>query len=275
MEWVKELSGGVMDPTFLHEIRDFARQLPQARVVKGQMCEALAKASGIPVLFRTALLKAMISASAKFAKGDEQALLKSMDLLPLTSDANSKVVKSACEFMRQVRETAKKASVAETETAWVTLVGMADVRVVHYVVSKPDATRGNFSTMNAIGWDFSKSLATALGRAVVSPWNDEGRPSNDVANSGTHHAGVKVLNADGSWNSADMRKAFDAKGFAVGPKAYKLGVSGESVEIAKIDKDKVWTRGSDGVATPQPITEFIDMKWVKDNVKKVCPQCNV
>ena len=276
VEWVKELSGGVMNPIFLYEIRDFARQLPQAKVVKGSMCEALAKAKGIPVLFRTAMLKAMICASAKFAKGDEQALFKSTELLPLSSDTNSKVVKAACEFMKEVRATAKNAGVAETDTAWVTLVGMADVRVVHYVVSKPDATRGSFSSLDAIGFDFAKSLATALGRAVVAPWKDERRPINDTATQQSRkHAGVKVLNADGSWNSEDMRKALESKGFTVGAKVYKSGDSGASVEITKIEKDKVWTKGGDGVAKAQPIMDFIDMKWTKDTVHKVCPQCNM
>ena len=72
VKYVKELSGGLANPIFLNELRDFSRQLNTQCVVTGAMAKSLAdvqiKHEGAAVTFKLACMKAMTCATGKFAR---------------------------------------------------------------------------------------------------------------------------------------------------------------------------------------------------------------
>ena len=91
--------------------------------------------------FRVALCKAMLSCSDKFADGERQRLLKSTDISSLgKEDKKVKLIMEADSFLQDCR--ALVASVNAPEAVRRSLIGIADVRTVHFVLNKPDPSRG-------------------------------------------------------------------------------------------------------------------------------------
>ena len=173
VDFVKQLSGGLNDPWVLHELRDFCRQLPSHAIIKGHMAKSVANAKiggegGAP-LFRLACMKAMASASHKFRKGDEQCLMKPSDISSLENDKRSQIVMQAESMLQQLRKIVRNLGVAKSDPIWSSIVGLADIRVVHFVLNKPDESRGIFKNISAIGSDFCAALSTATQKTVTSP----------------------------------------------------------------------------------------------------------
>ena len=167
-EFVKELSGGLEDPVFLNEFKAFCKQLKTEQIIRGVMCNAVAKlkigTEGNAAFFRIAAMKAMASASDKYSRGEEQALFKTSDLSAFASDKEKAMVMSCESFLLKVREVAQKEGLRAE--MWDTIVGLADVRMIHYIANKPDQYRGTFQSLGAIGYAFVQEMAQMLKKEI-------------------------------------------------------------------------------------------------------------
>lgn len=275
VKYVKELSGGLGNPIFLNELRDFSRQLTSQCVVTGSMAKSLAevqiKHEGAAATFKLACMKAMTCATGKFARDGHQMLLKPGDVTALSSDKKSTIVMVADEFLQKVRQIACGEGITADTVAYGTIVGLTDVRVVHFVFNKPDERLGTCKTLNDIGVSFTTALATHVGKAVASPWKQIGREGASKAVTGqARSSDVKEYTASGKWSN-QVDKLSD-KGFEVGAKvALASDTLGENIyELISIDaatgvKLKLQATGS---ATCHPIDDFLRGKFVVSTIMK-------
>ena len=211
VSFVKNLAGGLNDPFLLYELRDFSRQLQTQRVVKGQTLATIAEvelgAQAAAPRFRLAAVKAMVAASAKFAKGNEQNLFKSSEFLAMKSIEKRKLVLEAEKFLVQARDVAEQHGLKGPMLT--SLIGLLDVRVVHFVTSKPDESRGHYKSFNDIGFSFCSDMAAALKTHVASPWAQSAEQAEAErtakAPSAKAHSEVKEFSNKGSWiNSLEV-----------------------------------------------------------------------
>jgi hypothetical protein len=217
--YVKELSGGLEEPTLLNELRDFVKQLGSVRTVKGYMLAAAADmrvgTEGACAIFRMAIAKAMFSCSAQYTKGDSQALFRSEQLTAMTRGTDKqKIVRDADAFLVDVRKLADANHLQEPMRT--TMVGLVDCQVVHHVANKVDAARGTFRDLGAIGSAFAKDLANAIGAPVQSKWNTEPSQAPPAHRCTSVASDVKTFSAQGAWTNS--RDALSAKEFEVGKK---------------------------------------------------------
>ena len=271
--YVKELSGGLGNPIFLNELRDFARQLTSHCVVTGTMAKALAevqiKSEGAAATFRIACMKAMACATGKYARDGHQLLLRPADVSALSGDKKSTIALHADAFLQKVREIAKREGVTADTLAFGTMVGLTDVRVVHFVFNKPDERLGSAKTLNEIGASFCAALATHTGRAVDCPWAVKPDASKDNAKAAgsSSSSGVKQFDEAGAWSNQSERLA--ASGFRSGAmvrqatdteakQVYEfVGVEAAGVKL-KIDKREVF----------QSVDDFLKGKFVLNTFTK-------
>ena len=283
VKYVKELSGGLANPIFLNELRDFSRQLTSQCVVTGSMAKSLAetqiKNEGAAVTFKLACMKAMTCATGKFARDGHQMLLKPGDVTALSSDKKSTIVMVADEFLQKVRQIAKKQGVTADTVAYGTIVGLTDVRVVHFAFNKPDERLGNCKTLPDIGAAFTAALATHVGKSVASPWSQTECVPKAVATQG-RGSDVKEYTASGRWSN-QVEKLSD-KGFEVGAKvALASDTSGEKIyELISIDAaNGVKLKHATGKAVCHPIDDFLRGRFVVSTIVKdsfaISSQCNL
>ena len=120
--------------------------------MKGSVAAALATTKiggkdGAAPLFRLACMKAMSSASLKFSKGEEQTLLRPSEISALAADKKSQIALQGESVLIKVREIADELGLRSDTAAWSTTIGIADVRVVHFVLNKADEPRGSFTNI--------------------------------------------------------------------------------------------------------------------------------
>ena len=164
------------------------------------------------MLLRNAIFKAMLSASDEYSRGEQQNLVKSTELLPLANRAEKREVALECDkFLQDLREIAQKHKAPDAVR--VTLIGLADVRTVHYLLHKPDESRGTFNSVAQIGHQFCLDLSTALGVPVKSKWAAPVAKAKAKAVIAVD-SGVKEFSASGKWTNA--HESFERMGFVVG-----------------------------------------------------------
>ena len=242
--FVRELSGGVLSPWMLHELRDFGHQCQTSRVVRGSVMQAVAEmsgklAEGAAPLFRLALTKAMMSASDKYGGPEGQKLFKSTDLASLTNKADKvNLVLEAENVLQECRAFVDKHDVPPDARA--SLIGLTDVRVAHHVSNRPDSSRGIFKDLSAIGAAMCQEMASLIGEPVESPWQAAPTSSTEAQRANPKAGAVqptsKVFDAAGKWgNSSDFLKA---KGFTALTKVNHIKSKTKYI-INKIDKESV------------------------------------
>ena len=234
--------------------------------MRGGILQACAEAQigseGACPLFRLAIAKAMLSASAKYSTGEEQSLFKISDIQRLAPTAEKqRLVEKAESYLVRMRNVLTDADVKPP--LWSTVCGLFDVRVVHHVCSKVDESRGQYKSLAALGHAWVQDLSTMLQRPVGCPteWAQDA-PSSAEGTSAKVASGIKVFTQSGSWeNSAEMIKA---KGFKAeqrlrhGDKCYTLvAITDENVDV-KDDKD---------VITSIPHGKFVKDKWAPLNTR--------
>ena len=173
VSYVKELSGGLENPHLLWELRDFAKQLPAVKIVKGAFLHAAATmqvgTEGSTPLFRMACVKAMMACSRQWAPGDCQGLFKTTDFPAMSRSKDSqRMIRDAEQCLIECRRIVD--SVGLEGAMRTTMVGLVDCQVVHFVCNRPDASRGIFKSLAQIGGEFVKQIASVSGKSVTSPW---------------------------------------------------------------------------------------------------------
>ena len=217
---VRNLSGGMEVPRYLDLVRDFVRTLETERIVRGEIWGALAKVQiGGPNLcskFKIACVLACAGASANFSVGEEQSLLTDTELMQLGRDRHRPHAEQADGMIAEA-ERIFASHPQSPLTRCVLFLFM--VRLVHHVFRKKDETRGTFATMNAIGAQFTKDLAQAVGAAVGCPpgwvFAPAAQPLAAAGKSGNVAKGAMVQFGDDGRveNIADLLLA---KNFALG-----------------------------------------------------------
>ncbi len=121
----------------------------------------------------------------------------------------AQLILHANTVLQQIRALARDYKLQEPALS--TLLGLADVRIVHWVVNKPDPTRGVFSSVGAIGHAFCQDMSTVLDMEVNSPW-----AASSIADAALHPAQptFKTFDADGRW--ANAKEVVTGKGFVPG-----------------------------------------------------------
>ena len=256
-EFVKELSGGLEDPVFLNEFKAFCKQLKVERIIRGVICNAVAKLKigieGNAPLFRMAAMKAMASASDKYSRGEEQALFKTSDIATFASEKKKAMVMSCESFLLKVREVAKKEGLRAE--MWDTVVGLADVRMIHYIANKPDQNRGIYNSLGAIGYAFVQEMAQMLKRVIQSPWPPPKGGTGPAIAASSASSTVKVFSREGHWaNIADTLKA---KGFAIDAKVAHAK-SDAIFTISAIDEKNITLVDAVGAQTKHQHELFMD-----------------
>jgi hypothetical protein len=147
--FVKVLSGGLSEPVLLHELQEFIKSLRRSiRVVTGAQYAAVAQVKvppGTCMLFRFGVIKALLSASDKFATSPVVSL---GDIASI----GTKQLKFALQADNIQCEARKYADANGLEGSMkTTLMGLLDVRVVHHVFQRPDPSRGTFKSLASIG----------------------------------------------------------------------------------------------------------------------------
>ena len=243
--YVQELSGGIENPWALYELRDFCRHLKKVNVVRGIAAAALAKVSigkeGSAPLFRLACMKAMCSASAKYSKGDEQILLKPQDIALLTADKRAQIVMQAETALANLRQVAIQLGLSHETAAWSTTIGLADVRVVHFVFNKPDEARGiGHAYIANIGFDCWQTLCNTTGKTVPCPFQPKRVQTSATASQSEQKPDTTVKQYDQQGNWTNQVAVLEAKGFKTGAAVYNVK-DGDAVvyDITSIDGGKV------------------------------------
>ena len=240
--YVQELSGGIENPWALYELRDFCRHLKKVNVVRGNVAAALAKANigkeGSAPLFRLACMKAMCSASAKYSKGDEQILLKPSDINSLTSDKKAQIVMQAETALANLRKIACQLDLSHETATWSTTIGLADVRIAHFVFNKPDEARGiGHAYIANIGFECWQTLCNTTGKTAPCPFQPkqaQTAPQSEQKPDTT----VKQYDQQGNWTN--QVAVLEAKGFKTGTTVYHIKDGDEVVyTITSIDGGKV------------------------------------
>ena len=212
--FVREMSGGLQNPWILMELRDFVRSCQSYRTVRGPLLQAIAElrlkgcTSATVPHFRLALCKALLSCSDKYAEGDRQRLMKSTEVTALGRDEKKvEVIKLADAFLQDTRELVDQHGVPDTLRS--SMVGMTDVRTIHFVLNKPDPSRGVFPTMDGIGYQLSVDLANALKTPITSKWP---APTGEQPKASPKEVPTtKVIDAKGAW--ANTSVVLEQKGF--------------------------------------------------------------
>ena len=240
--YVQELSGGIENPWALYELRDFCRHLKKVNVVRGNVAAALAKANigkeGSAPLFRLACMKAMCSASAKYSKGDEQILLKPSDINSLTSDKKAQIVMQAETALANLRKIACQLDLSHETATWSTTIGLADVRIAHFVFNKPDEARGiGHAYIANIGFECWQTLCNTTGKTTPCPFQPKQAPTAPQSEQKPDTT-VKQYDQQGNWTN--QVAVLEAKGFKTGTTVYHIKDGDEVVyTITSIDGGKV------------------------------------
>ena len=268
--FVKQLSGGLANPIFLYEYRDFCRQVVQQKIIKGSVLQAVAEVKlgeeGAAPIFRIALVKAMASSTPKYSKGDEQGLFKTSDIMGLTSEKKAKLANDADKFLQAVRKVAKDAGIHPTDAQWVTLVGLTDVRVVRLVTNKADESRGIFKSLPEIGAEFVAALSKSLNKQLISPWTlPKSQPQQMQPK--LQASGVKEFSVEGKWsNKSDI---LNQKGYKVGTSVTNSKYPQLMLTIVSFTDTNVTLKKPDGQVVLHSITEFVEGKFTISQMNMV------
>ena len=242
VDYVKEMSGGLDNPVFLHELRDFNRHLARATIVRSDIAAAVATCKiakeGSGVLFKLACMKAMHGPSDKYRKGDEQSLLKPSDVHMLQNERKAQIALQGDELLQKIRKLAIDFGIDPSSARWSNIIGLADVRVAHFVFNKPDESRGVYKQITDIAVDAWKAMAAMTGNCntVDCPWKVKAVAPQCA--SSVSSTGVKTFDHHGEW--VNVSETLAVKGFKVGVKVYRRLEGEESVyEIKAIDGQKV------------------------------------
>lgn len=218
----------------LKEITSFSRTLLQPRVISGHSLKAVATAvmgedgHGC-LLFRQDMLRAMASASAQYATGDQmQTLLSETDITklaksPLTALAD-KMKGQGLELLKQHGLEMKGAVMASTH--------LFGIRLVHHVAQKPDKTRGKFESLHDIGHTFVQEIANITGAQLLSPWKPSGSPAETMETA--HAPAEKTFKQFDSDGSVDRGQLFAEKGISVGNHVRNIKAK-ETYRITMVD----------------------------------------
>lgn len=214
---VRFLSGGLDVPRYLHLFRDFVRTLKVEREVKGDVWGALARVQvGSPHAapsFRIACACAMTGASDKYSHGAEQALLTPSEISSLGSKLKGYALQAEA-IIQEAEEILKRHPTAGPQSELLLFLLMD--RLVHHLFKKPDASRGSFPTLQAIGHQFCQELATLTGVAVRSPWAEPkvSAPKPTAASSaGPRVVGGAMVEFTAGGAIANSTAVLEAKGF--------------------------------------------------------------
>lgn len=269
--YVQELSGGIENPWALYELRDFCRHLKHVNVVRGNVAAALATVKigkeGSAPLFRLACMKAMSSASDKYSKGDEQQLLKTSDITSLTADKKAQIVMQGEAALVKLREIANTLGLSSETAAWSTAIGLADVRVVHFVFNKPDSSRGiGHAFIGNIACECWQALCTATGKTCPCPFQQKRSDTAAAPSDQKPDTTVKRYDQQGTWTN--QVEVLNGKGFKKGVTVYNRQEGETSLYvIQELSGQKVkLKKGS--VERTINAQEFMENKYAVYDVKK-------
>lgn len=271
VDYVKEMSGGLDNPVFLHELRDFNRHLARATIVKSDVAAAVATCKiakeGSGVLFKLACIKAMHGPSDKYRKGDEQTLLKLSDVNVLQNERKAQIALQGDELLQKIRKLAIDFEIDPSSARWSNIVGLADVRVAHFVFNKPDESRGVYKQITDIAVDAWKAMAASTGNNNVRcPWKAKAVAHAPQCASSVSSTGVKTFDQRGEW--VNVSETLAVKGFKVGVTVYNRQEGDESVyEIKAIDGQNVKMQTGD-VERTIDAEDFMRNKFAIYDIKK-------
>ena len=165
--------------------------------------------------FRIAALMAMAGASAQYARNEEQALLTLSDVSAMATK-HMKYIQQAEGIIEKARKMIDMAD-SNQRLALYTL----EVRLVHHVFRKADATRGTFKTQAAVASQFVAELSHLLGQPMPDPWGSRAPAKSAGAaapssskDSIASSSGVVQFNPDGE--VANTRELLACKGYEIG-----------------------------------------------------------
>ena len=162
--------GGVL----LKDIISFSKTLKRPRVVTGMVLAAIAKTAlgedgHGAILFRQDLIKAMLSASEKYARGGMQNLAD-VALITNTLPRKNNLVMQANKMKAVALDLLEQQHVQMTLPGLSNALHLFGIRLVHYVLQKSDPTRGTWNDLPEIGAAFARDIANLTGSEFPCPW---------------------------------------------------------------------------------------------------------
>jgi tryptophan synthase alpha subunit len=189
-KFVEKFAGG-SKAVHLEQFVSFQRTLKHPRIVQGSYLAAIAGA----VLgtdgrgcnnFRVDLIKAMMSASDKFAdKEGKQTLFSSVAELnkKLGDKKVQAMIQMADKMKAQGAEKVKDMLIGASRPHVQTALDLFGIRLIHLVTLKPDSLRGKFNSLHDVGHTFVQELSNITGTTLQSPWVN--KPASNDASSST------------------------------------------------------------------------------------------
>ena len=143
------------------------------------------------------------------------------------------IAKTANNFLKDCRAVLREH--CATDPVFRELIGLTDVRVVHFVLNKPDPARGLFASLDAIGHRMCLDLANATQKEVISRWiPTEPLPCSHKDDSKTAMSSApiaKVIDQSGVWTNSVS--ALTQRGF-VNNVLVKHSKSGRVYKISEV-----------------------------------------
>ena len=204
LAFVRNLSGGIDKPINLEYLRDLIRTLKTEREIPGSLYGAIAHVEignkhACPK-FRMAILMAMAGASQQYSRNEEQSLLNISDIKSLAG--KNKPYALQAERLLE----AAHAMVDPSDPRQRIALYMMEVRLVHHVFRKADATRGNFKTQSDIASQFVEELSQIVQKELDNPWK------------------AKVQSVAAPWKNKAKAASSSAASSAANPKTVASGV---------------------------------------------------
>ena len=118
---------------------------------------------------RQDLIKAMLSASDKYARNGMQTLADVSFIKTTLPKKNNDVIQ-ANKMKAVALNLLEKQHVQMTVPAIRHALNSFGIRLAHYVLQKPDPTRGTWNALPEIGVAFSRDIANITGSEFPCPW---------------------------------------------------------------------------------------------------------
>ena len=83
--------------------------------------------------------------------------MRPSEISALAADKKSQIVLQGEAVLIKVREIADELGLRSDTAAWSTTIGLADVRMVHFVLNKADESRGTFTTLHTSATNAGKT----------------------------------------------------------------------------------------------------------------------
>ena len=261
VKFVRNWSGGLQDPTYLHDIEGFMKTLRVARDVPAAVLGSLGELDlgpGVGAEWRAACVKAMAAASDKHVTpSGESKYISSDDVLSMHG-RNKPFVPQAQRIMATGRDMADPIGLGAHAKA--TLLGALDVRLVAHVFQRP--LLGSFRSMGEVGHSFYRELAEqarAKGTgAALQPcpkgWSALVAATDACEKKREHGntSSIATLKRDGS---SALALAAD-KGLVVGARCSALKELGPALTVVTVTTDMVELETARGEKTLMQFTDF-------------------